>query len=228
MAVTVTRLDPVGRTVPVRTTDGNPLALSAGVGLVYDYEAPFGEPVTYSTLEDTASVSAEVTVDEPDVWLIHPGVPEISMPVNVASFGSRTRAVARGVYRPMGRKNAVVQTDGQRKAAESVLELNTFTLDEIARFETLTEDASDLLLNIPAGLGWGVASCYVSLGDLEEGRLIEYAAEPRRMHVLPFMVVDRPAGGTQAERTLLDLTTFATLADLAAAYDTLFDVLAGP
>ena len=58
--------------------------------------------------------------------------------------------------------------------------------------------------------------------------VIEYGAEQRRMNVLPYVVVDRPAGGTQAERTLLDLLEYPTLADLAAAYDSLYDVLAGP
>jgi hypothetical protein len=51
---------------------------------------------------------------------------------------------------------------------------------------------------------------------------------PERDIQIPYQVVDRPAGGTQAERTLLDLLQFATLADIAAAYATLFDVAAGP
>jgi hypothetical protein len=227
--VTVTRLDPDGRTVVVRTTDGNPLTLSAGVGLVYDYEAPFGAPVSYSTFEDSATVSSEVTVVEDMVWLIHPGVPEISMPISVASFGARGRPVARGVFRPMGRKTAVVQTDGQRKSFEGVIELNTFTLDEILAFETLTDDAADLLLNVPVGLGWGVPTCYVSLGDLEEGRLVDYAAEPRRLHTLSYVVVDRPVGGTQAERTYLDLlVSHSSYAELPASYGSYFALLAGP
>jgi hypothetical protein len=53
-AATVTRLDPDGQVVPVRTADGNPLTLlhksgTTRVGLLYDYEMPYGAPVTYST-----------------------------------------------------------------------------------------------------------------------------------------------------------------------------------
>ena len=227
-SVTVTRLDPDGRIVPVRTFDGNPLDLTGGPGLIYDYEAPFGAPVRYSSQESPATVSAEVTVDEQRVWLIHPGVPALSMPVNVAEFGKRSRPVARGVHRPMSRRYPVVQTDGRRKAAEAVLELNTFTLSERAAFETLTDDAATLLLNVPAGFGWGVGAEYVDLGDLDEERLIIWAGQPRRLQTLPYLVVDRPVGGSQAERTLADLAEFASLADLALAYESLLDLAAGP
>lgn len=231
-STTVTRLDPDGRTVPVRTQDGGPVALttsgSTRTALLYDYEPPFGTPVTYSTTA-TPSASVTVTVVESRVWLIHPGVPALSMPLSVAAFGSRTRPVQRGLHWPVGSKHPVVQTDGQRKAPEGVIELNTFTLQELAHFEALTNDASTLLLNVPADYGWGVDTDYVSLGDLEEARLIEYAGEPRRLHSLPFQVVGRPEGGTQAERTYADvLADNATYADLRANYSTYFDVLAGP
>jgi hypothetical protein len=231
-AATVTRLDPDGRVVPVRTADGNPLTLttsgSTRVGLLYDYEMPYGAPVTYST-EETPGSGSVVTVTEPRIWLVHPGVPELSMPVSVASVGSRTRPVNRGVFRPMGRRSPVVQTDGQRKSPEGVLELNTFTLNEAARFDALTEDTSTLLLNVPAGLGWGLPTSYVALGDLEEQPLVDYAGEPRRLLVMPYIVVDRPAGGSQAERTYVDvLAGFSSYTALRNAYPTYLALLAGP
>jgi hypothetical protein len=43
----VTRRDPDGHTVPVRTADGGPQPLSAGQATLYDYEAPYGEPVAH-------------------------------------------------------------------------------------------------------------------------------------------------------------------------------------
>lgn len=198
------------------------------IGTVYDYEAPYGAPVSFSTRESPTVVSAEVTVPADGVWLTHVGVPALSMPISVASFGSRTRAVQRGVYRPMGRKFPVVHTDGQRKAPEGTIELNTFTLPEMAAFESLTEDGAVLLLNVPADLGWGVPTAFVSLGDIEENRLIEYAGEPRRVMVLPYLVVDAPTGGTTAARSLDSLLVYPTLNEVAAAYPTLNDLLAGP
>ncbi|WP_372728978.1 hypothetical protein [Nocardioides sp.] len=231
-AATVTRLDPDGVVRVVRTLDGEPLTLVTSganrVGTMYDNEAPYGAPVTYSTLESPANLSTPVTVDEDRVWLIHPGAPALSMPISVAAFGARTRAARRGVYHPMGSKFPVVQTDGRRKAPESTIEINTVSLIELAQLEALTDDTSVLLLNVPADLGWGVPTSYISVGDIQETRLVDYAAEQRRVHVVPYLVVDQPVGGSQSGRTYVDLLTFSTYADLNAAYPTYADMLAGP
>lgn len=231
-AATVTRLDPDGRVVVVRTQDGNPLTLTTSgsnrTGIVYDYEMPYGQPVTYSTQESPTTTSGEVTVAEDRVWLVHPGVPALSMPVSVAAFGNLVRPVSRNVFRPMGRKSALVVTDGARKSPEGTVELNTFTLAEAAAFEALTDDASVLLLNVPAQLPWGFPTSYVSLGDIEEGRLVEYAGEPRRLQTLPLVVVERPSGGSQAQRTYSDLLVYPTYTALRSAYASYLDLLGGP
>lgn len=227
-STTVTRLDPDGTVSPVRTPDGNPLTLSSGYGLVYDYEAPYQAPVSYSTTASPSFVSSEVTIPEARVWLIHPGVPALSMPVTIASFADRARRAQRAVFYPMGRANPVVFTDGSRKGVESAVELRTDTLEELAALEAITADSSVLLFNIPAGLKWGVPTCYISVGDIGEARLVDYAGEPKRYVTLPYQVVDRPVGGSQAQRTLADLLVYPTLADLQAAYPTLADLLAGP
>lgn len=225
---TITRLDPDGSSVVVRTGDGGPLPISAGIGLLYDYEAPFGAQVSYASLESPAVTSIQVTVDEAQVWLIHPGVPTLSRPVRAAGISGRIRPVRRGVHYPMGRKHAVVQTDGQRKAPEYTLTVRTTTEDERLAIDTLLEDASVLLLNVPADKGWGITAEYVAVGDSDEGRLFQYAREPRRHWTLPLLVVDRPAGGTTAARTYQDLLVgFATYADLAATHPTYYDVLVG-
>ena len=228
-STTITRLDPDGILRTVRTSDGAPLPISGGVALVYDYEAPYGAPVQFSSLESPATVSVQVSVDVADVWLIHPGLPALSQPVSVASLDSRTRRVQRGVFYPMGRKYPVVQTDGQRKAAESVIELRLDSLEELNSIEALVDDAGVLLLNVPASLGWGIDTCYISVGDIEESRLIDYAADEHRYYAMPYQVVAAPVGGTQADRTFADITTtFATFADVQAAYPTFLDLLAGP
>lgn len=230
-ATTVTRQDPNGTAVPVRTTDGMPLTLTTSgsnrVGLLYDYEAPFA-PVTYSTVESPTVVSASVTVPSDRVWLIHPGVPALSMPVTVVSIGARSRKVRQGVHYPMGRATPIVVTDGSRSASEYTLTVRTNTDAERTSLDALLGDSSALLLNVPAGKQWGVMSEYVSVGDSSEERLFQYGREPRRTWSLPCTVVDRPVGGTQAQRTLLDLLDYPTLDSLKAAYPTLNDVLAGP
>lgn len=231
-AATVMRLDPDGELRVVRTSNGNPLTLvtsgSVRVGTVYDYGAPFGAPVSYSTVESPGSSSAEVTIAESRVWLIHPNVPARSMPITVAGITARTRRVQQGVHRPMGSKYAVVQTDGQRKAPEYTLTVRTVTEIERQAIDTLLDDTSVLLLNVPADKHWGIGAEYVSIGDTEEDRLLQYAPEQRRHWSLPIIVVDAPVGGTQAARTYADLLDYSTYSALRAAYPTYAALLAGP
>jgi len=230
-AATVLRLDPDGRQREVRTFDGNPLVISGGVALVYDYEAPLGSAVSYSTVQSPATVSAQVTLREAEdrVWLVHVGVPELSMPIRVASLGNRTRRVTQSVLRPSGSEFPVVQTDGARKAPEGVIEVRTDSLAEMARLEALTWDSGVLLLNVPVALGWGVSTCYIAVGDIEESRMVEYAAEPGRYFNFPYLVVDRPAGGSQSDRTWADVVADnATWASVTAKYSSWLDLLAGP
>lgn len=232
-AASVVRHDPDGRVVPVRTPDGEALVLQTSgvtrVGLVYDYEAPYGEPVTYSTLESPAIVSAPVTVAETRVWLNHPGVPELSRPVVVQEFGARARPIPQGVFMPLGRREPIVHTDGQRKAASFSLSLLTQTEEEARLLEPLLEDGSALLLNVPATSGYGVPTEYVSIGEVTVSRVARYAGNPLRLWQMQCTVTARPVGGTQAERTWVDvIANYATWADVMNAYESWFDVLAGP
>jgi hypothetical protein len=231
-SVTVTRLNPDGTTSVVRTGDGNPLSLttsgSTRVGLLYDYEMPFGASVSYSTTASAGTVSAQVTVAASQVWLIHPGVPALSMPITVAAWGERTRKVTRGVFYPMGRGTPVVQTDGARKSAEYDLSVYTASQVEREKLNDLLDSGDSLLLNVPATKGWGRPTEYVSVGDVAESSVTRMAGEPGRMWSLPVTVVDAPVGGSQSQRTLADLFVYPSLGSLMTAYPTFQALLAGP
>lgn len=232
-ATTVTRLDPDGRTRPVRTADGNPLTLTTSgsnrVGLLYDYEVPFGAPVTYSTLESPTVLAAPVTVAVTRVWLIHPGVPELSTTITVAALGPRARKVQQGVFYPMGRGAPVVQTDGARKAAEYTLSVLTMTENERAKLDQILADAGPLLLNVPSSKGWGITYEYLAVGDVSENRQSPFAGEPLRVTEMACTVIERPVGGSQSERTYVDVLAInATYASLMPKYNTYLDLLAGP
>jgi len=230
--VTVVRLNPDGRTVPVRTPDGNPLILTTSglnkVGLIYDYEMPYGSAVQYSTLEDPASSSGEVTVDSDRPLLVHPGVPELSQRIVIAAVSPRVQKMNRSVLYPMGRATPIVQTDGIRKAAEYTLTLYTGTDDERLDLQSLLSDGSPLLLNIPAANPWGLPTEYLSVGDVTENRVVEFLGEPARKWEMPVTVIARPSGGSQSQRVYVDLLEYPTYAALMAAYPTYLDVLAGP
>jgi hypothetical protein len=227
---TVTRLNPDGTTIPVRTPDGGQVQLSGGTALLYDYEAPFGQPVTYSSQETPSTVSTAITVDASQTWLIHPGVPSLSLPVRLAqgSFSRRTAPARQGVFLPMGRKTPVVVTDGRRKSYQSSLGVVTTTADELAAVEALLDDTGTLLLNIPTTLGYNFPTCYIAVADVDVAPVIDKVFEQWMTVTLPFTVVDRPVGGSQAQRTLADLLAYPTLRAIQDAYPTFAAVLAGP
>lgn len=230
-SVTVTRLDPDGRIVPVRTNTGDPLPMSGGVGLLYDYEAPLGQFVYYSSLDDPDTLSGGVTVNETRVWLIHPGVPTLSVPIElgVGSASEEVWAVQQGVFWAMGRETPLVFTDGGRKAPSSSLTVLTETVAEFESLRSVLSDASPLLLNVPATLGLGLDTDYISVGAVTPRRPSDIGTDTLRAVDMPYMVVRRPAGGSQATRTWTDVKIdYDTWADVKAAYGTWFNLLAGP
>lgn len=228
-STTVTRINPDGTVTTVRTLDGGPLALSGGAGLLFDYEMSFGAGVSYSSTQSPATISAQVTVDVASAWLIHPGVPDLSLPVTVGSITDRTRAVQRAVLQPIGREFPWTATDGQRKAAQFSLTVYTADEDGRASLYSLLEDTNVLMLNVPAGKGWGITAEYVSVGEVTEARPFRLMGLSDRMITLPMVVVDRPAGGTASERVWNDVTgAYATWNAVTAAYASWNAVLAGP
>jgi hypothetical protein len=208
-----------------------PEAVTGGGGLLYDYEAPFGALVSYTTLESPDTVSAEVVVPADQVWLIHPGVPALSMPVSLrpGTLQDAAFAARQGVFYVMGRANPVVVTDGARKGAASQLVVTTQSLDELSSLLALLSDAGALFFNPPADMNVGFGPAYIAVGDVKLSRWTDVQIDANRDVTLPFTVVDRPAGGTQSERTWADvIAECATWGDVMAKFPTWLDVLAGP
>lgn len=223
-SVTVVRTDSSGRTSTVRTSNGGPLQLTVSgstyVGTVYDVELSYGMAATYSLVESPTTVSAPVTVSPTSVWLVHPGVPDRSIPIDLraGSFGKETRSVNAGVFYPMLRTNAVVISDGRRKGRQSSFTVATTTLAALNQLDSLLDDASVLLLNVPPSLGLGIDSSYVFIQDVDFDRPSGIGSEQYRETVLPYVVVDQPAGGTQAQYSWADvIAKYSTWQALKAA-----------
>jgi hypothetical protein len=230
---TVMRNDPDGRQRAVRLAE--PAALTAGLWQGYDYESPFGLAVTYEATSVTPAgsvVSAPVTLDVAVPWLRHPGIPSLSVRVPPERFrkdslASRMRASTRAVFEPLGRETPIVVSSGVRKAPQTEIALRTDTAGERDAMVALLADESVLLLDIPPGLAWGVTHEYISVGDVPETRVRDWGSAPERWFPLPYIVVDRPAGGLQAQFTWADvLADHATWADVRSRYNTWADVLA--
>jgi hypothetical protein len=227
---TIMRNNPDGTQSAVRSATGGGVALSGGTATVYDYEMPFGQPVTYTSLETPANTTTPVTVSVSQVWLIHPGIPSLSIPVDfrMGSFAEETWSVNQAVFWPMGRSTPVVIGDGARRAPQSSMTVSVATLNDLAKLRDLLADGSVLLLNAPPSLALGIDTNYIAPGEVKVRRRSSIGTDQNRDVDIPYTVVDRPAGGSQSTRTFADLLVYPNLAALKNAYADFAALLAGP
>lgn len=218
-SATVLRNNPDGSQSRLRTTTGDVLQLPGGTGIVYDYEMPLGQSVTY-TVAGQSVTSAAVTVDASTVWLNLPGNPALSQPVSlrVGSFDEDDRAITAGVFEVLGRDDAVVITDGQRKSSQSQLTVGCDTLAQATAVMALLNPGQVLQLNVPPSLGLGIDTVYIHCGAVKLRRPSSVGTDPHRDVVIDFRVVSQPIGGAIQQRSYLDvLATYASYSALAAA-----------
>jgi len=157
-------------------------------------------------------------------------VPSLSTPVEpVGPLEERVRAVTQAVMQPLGRRYPIVVTDGRRKSISSSLSLRTRTPAEASALAAIADDATPLLIDVPAHLGLGITHEYIALGDLRERAFMpDYGPDPWRIFVASYVVVGRPAGGLQAQRTYGDvLAAHASYQELLDTYDSYADLLTG-
>lgn len=228
-SIVITRRDANGQSYPVRTSDAGPLPVSGGVATIYDYEVPFGQTATYSTNQPNGP-AASVLLDVPDLWLIHIGVPSRSVRLAaVSSLGTRSRAANRGLFQVLERPDPVPVTSGARSTPSGVLGVRTRTDAERVALDLLLDDSSPVLLNVPVGKGWGVDTCYLSIGDTDETRTVPWGPFPYREWPLPYQVIGRPGGGTQAALTWNDVAAkYPTWQSIVDAGITSWAELAAP
>lgn len=233
--VLVTRTNPDNKVSVVRLAD--PALLASGLAVIFDYEMPYGANVTYTATSRNSSgttlatTSAATSVASSVPWLVHPGVPVLSLPLpSIKTLGDRTRKVNQGVFEPYGRADPIVTTDGRRKRPTGQMMVRTKTLAERDALLSLVDDTATLLLQIPASLAWGVTSEYVAVGDLTEAREQEVGDDPYRMFTAPYIVVSMPAGGSQSQRTystvLAESATYQAILSNTAKYPTYLALLA--
>ena len=151
------------------------------------------------------------------------------MPIDfrIGSFDVEERPVNSGVFQPMGRRNSIVVTDGQRKSVRSSFTVATETLGELSSLLALVDDAGALLLNVPVTNGLGLESAYIAVQDVSVRRPSNIGSDPHRDVVMPFIVVDSPEGGSQSQLTWADtMAAYPTWSALMAAEPTWAHVLA--
>lgn len=227
----VIRQDLAGPAV-VRQADPS-ITIDADEMVVWDFEAPLGVPVTYSTLavkegeDNLAQTTSPVALDDDRVWLVHPSSPALSQVVRVSSLANRQRTLNRSLVWPVGRSTPIPYTDGSLKAPGGTLECWTETLTERDNLLALIGAASPtLLLNVPVSLGWGVGNEWVSFDGVDEQALV--GGSQLRQLTLPYQVVQRPVGAVNVVRTWSDvLAESASWAEVQGQYETYLGLLLG-
>lgn len=228
-SATVTRLDPDGRIRTVRLAD--PATLASGVWVGYDYESWLQGAATYTATTSVGYVTSNpVSMDVDTVWLRHPGIPSLSVPVEIVpDLEERVHAVNQAVLQPLGRRYPIVVSDGRRKAATSGLTFRT--LDEVdgPALRAIFDDVSVLLLDAPLDHGLGFVHEYLAFGELRERRFDpQHGPNPWRNWSVGYTVVDRPAGGQQALRTWATVLAENTAwSDVVNTFTTWSDLLTG-
>lgn len=217
-SVVIYRRDADGYSRKVRTSDDGPLPVSGGLASLDDYEAPFGVTVTYTMTGQT--VTATTQLDSGTPWLVHIGVPSRSVPADfrIGTNDEESWAVDQGVFSILGRSKPIVITGGARLAASSSLIVSAETRAERDGLEQLLADASPLLLNVPPALGLNIDTEYIAAGSVTTRRISSIGSAPYWDVTIPYQVIDRPAGGTQAAITWATVAAqYPTWQDIAAA-----------
>lgn len=218
--VDVFRVNPDGRTVQVR--QGLAVVLIAGSVTIYDYEAPFDLAVSYFVVDGaTTAFSRAVTEPSEGVsWLIHPGQPELSVPLAVLEWPTWKRPIDRGVFAPIGRANRVVVSQ-RRQSVEGDLVLYTATAPQSQAMESVLADGTTLLLKGTDTEGAGTR--YVAVGDVAQ-QPTEVDLRQFTVWTLPLIEVDGPAGGALAPATYSDASaTFSSYSQATTVAPTYAD-----
>lgn len=197
--VRVRRMDADGTTRDVRTVDAGPTDISAGSAVVTDYEYRYGTSVTYLVQETGSTVAFSMDVPQP--WLTHVGVPTRSVAVRFrpGAFALEEWAIDEGVFPVLERSSPIVVTGGARQEPVGSFTIAVSTPAELTALKDLFRDGSALLLNSSPSLGWGIDTAYITAGSIRRARTVAASLfAPDRDLEVPYRVVGRPDGGTRA------------------------------
>jgi len=218
--VRIVRVDPDGRTRPVRQAE--PLRVSAqGNGFCDDHEMPHNAPVRYRVSGTVASTDP-VQVDSEDVWLIDPGRPDGSVrfpTTRLLELGNLDYPVRGVITEVQGRPDSIVTVMGNDVGAPtSTLTVRTDTEADGWAMRSLVRTAGVVMLQVPRHSGQRPLWDYVWLSTRGE-QYVAKGTKPALRWPLAYRVTGRPEG---AQNALWDWsgaeTTYTGWDELAAAY----------
>lgn len=235
--VSVTRQNTDGTTYSVRS--GSPATIVSGGARPYDYESPWRLGGTY-TARDSTGATATATVaglwefGAVNPWLIHPGIPSLSMPIEVVRLGDRTTSVSRGVFKVLGRADPVTVGDGTRGSEQFDLVVRTRWNDDLGpsdlqdedRMRRILADGSPLLMQFAYDGSRRWRWQWVSVDQVTASDVVPWVDSEGIEWTLPCTVVRAPSGSLQAQWTNAGvLARYATNTDVLATFATCDDLL---
>jgi hypothetical protein len=200
---------------------GSPFTLSGGLGLAFDYEAPFDTPITYRMDDGADYYSSSVTVPSGGIdWLRSLSSPYLSSPVEVTSFPEKAAQGNVSLYQIIGKRLPI--------AAVDVMGAFTGTLSMYVEGEGVDTmiaalaDGYPMLLHSPPE--HGEDRLYFVVNDYKVTRVSDLASDPGRIIALSIIEVDasRTVYGVSPVSYTWDTLDddYATWAQVAAAYQT--------
>jgi hypothetical protein len=166
---------------------------------LYDYEAPNGGAVTYrvAAVHDfsTGSSSQSAWVTDSDAgwsssqqWIKSGPYPSLNVPIMFVSQPGHTRPARQGVFRVLGRSDAVVVSDARGGKEGSI----SFYVDEedFETFDELLDTEGPFLIQAPSDHKW--TDKWVTLGDEEATRYVDKAWSEEGIRAFPWIEVAEP------------------------------------
>ncbi len=215
------RVTPYGR----QLVRGFPVRDDVGYIVVYDTEAPADVDISYE-LEDAGSVvvltSGEVAVTASAAgWLRDPLNPDRDIEFNedcptlgavcdpvpgvfFQGFGDVALATASGVFDLDGGV-LPISVAQPRRGEGGVAVFVSRALADITAMRALLADGTDLVLQLPVAVGWGIETSgldYIAVGDVTVSRVSRDMFIPYRIWQLPYRVT---AGPVEAPLALLSV-----------------------
>jgi hypothetical protein len=229
---TVDGIDTVVRMHTFVDPTGAYIELSGGLAVIYDTEAPFNTPITYTTtgLGSALTASITLTITNAFPWLkspLHPWADKqlVYVPISYtgpeclpgdsivfAQMGSEVRSNRTTAFFP-NNAEFPIPASRTRASIQSTLRLVTRTFTARDSIITLNAPGDPLLFQIPAV--YGIPDRYMTVGDYTVDRFSADHKVQWRANTLPHTVVQSPPG--LAEGVLG--VRWADLCDLYVTFD---------
>jgi hypothetical protein len=192
--VTVYRTDGTGQRVIVR---GASKAVIAGAFTVADFEAPFGQTLTYTAVTyDPAGVASDesagaaIIVGSATSWLTDPLAPDNAAPVRLRTPPDETLEIDRDIMTPVGSALGI-QVSGTRSQGSYSLTLTAENATVRNTIRAVLRAAPVVLLRVPDPT-WDLPAAFLGVGTIVMRR-IGRIGEGARYIDLEATIVARPA-----------------------------------